>query len=114
MDNVENTIIGGGDTAQPNIKAALASASSRETLNEIYAEMASSDLIPFHRIAKSWQIRKGLISRKYKPVKTRQGVIKKVDKYARVIKAKYQEFFKNKVAGKVPLCEITATGLFLD
>ena len=100
IDNVDDTLIGSGDgdTTQPQIKTALAKAATRETLDEVYAEMASADLIPFHRLGKSQQIRKGLTARNYKPVKTRQGVIKKVNKYARKVKAKYKKFFKTKIA----------------
>ena len=69
---------------------------AKEPDDEVYAEMAAENLIPFDTLGKCQQIRKGMVARGYKPVKTQPGVVKKVNKYARNVRARYKKFFAKK------------------
>ena len=103
VDNVVN-LGGADDDSQPSIIDIFPS--KKETIAEIYAEMASVDLIPFGRLAKSNQIRKGLIARKYKPLKSPSGIARVVNTFTDKIKEEYRALLKKQHAQGVR-CSVT-------
>ena len=82
------------DASQPSIQDFFPKA---ETLAAIYAEMSAVDLIPFFRLALSKQIRKGLDTRGYKPLKSHTAIANLVDQYTMEIKKEYKKFLRKKI-----------------
>ena len=99
-----------GSSGGNPIQDAFAKAKT-ESREEVYAEMASVDLIPMNRLAKSRQIRKGLNARRLNPLTTPRHVNKDIDKFTcKVklgIKERLQKLLKNGMRFSVTTDEAT-------
>ena len=59
----------------------------KEPRRKVYARMAADDCISINRLAKSYDIKQGLLARGYEPFDSPNAVASEITKYAKEVKA---------------------------
>ena len=71
----------------------------KEPRRKVYARMAADDCISINRLAKSYDIKQGLLARGYEPFDSPNAVASEITKYAKEVKATVKRILKEKEEG---------------